>query len=178
MWLSTWHHAFNHHQRVMWRFQPPKSDVTNLSMKEWCDSFAHERVIWCFHSRKNDVTLLPTKEWCDSLTHERVMWCFQPRKSDVALSTMKERCDAFNHERVMWCFQPWKNDVALSTMKEQCDAFNHEAVMRQCVIVMRGRFAAQKSLALDLDIMVEVHINMKEWAKCFGTLRTAHVNSI
>ena len=37
------------------------------------------------------------------------------------------------------------------------------SVMRQHVIVMRGRFAAWKSPAvLDLDIMVEVHVNMKE----------------
>ena len=34
--------------------------------------------------------------------------------------------------------------------------------MRQYVIVMRGRFAAQESLALDLDIMVEVHVNIKK----------------
>ena len=34
--------------------------------------------------------------------------------------------------------------------------------LRQYVIVMRGRFATWKSLALDLDIMVEVHANTKE----------------
>ena len=34
--------------------------------------------------------------------------------------------------------------------------------LRQHVIVMRGRFAAWEFLALDLDIMVEVHVNMKE----------------
>ena len=33
--------------------------------------------------------------------------------------------------------------------------------LRQHVIVMRGRFAAWESLALDLDIMVEVHVNIK-----------------
>ena len=36
-----------------------------------------------------------------------------------------------------------------------------EEELRQHVIVMRGRFAAQESLALDLDIMVEVHVNIK-----------------
>ena len=36
-----------------------------------------------------------------------------------------------------------------------------EAVVRQQVIVMRGRFTAQESLALDPDIMVEVCVNMK-----------------
>ena len=34
--------------------------------------------------------------------------------------------------------------------------------LRQYVIVMRGRFATWESLVLDLDIMVEVHINIKE----------------
>ena len=34
--------------------------------------------------------------------------------------------------------------------------------LRQHVIVMRGRFTTQESLVLDPDIMVEVHINMKE----------------
>ena len=36
-----------------------------------------------------------------------------------------------------------------------------EAVVLQQVIVMRGRFTAQESLALDPDIMVEVCVNMK-----------------
>ena len=38
---------------------------------------------------------------------------------------------------------------------------DHDDV-RQHVIVMRGRFAAQESLVLDPDIMVEVHVNTKE----------------
>ena len=37
-----------------------------------------------------------------------------------------------------------------------------EAVVLQQVIVMRGRFTAQESLALDPDIMVEVCVNTKE----------------
>ena len=37
----------------------------------------------------------------------------------------------------------------------------HPAV-RQCVIVKRGRFAAQEFLALDLDIMVKVGHQHKE----------------
>ena len=36
------------------------------------------------------------------------------------------------------------------------------SAVRQHVIVMRGRFATQKSPVLDLDIMVEVHVNIKE----------------
>ena len=40
--------------------------------------------------------------------------------------------------------------------------FHQMAGLRQHVIVMRGRFAAWESLALDLDIMVEVHVKIKE----------------
>ena len=36
------------------------------------------------------------------------------------------------------------------------------AGVRQHVIVIRGRFATQEFLVLDLDIMVEVHVNIKE----------------
>ena len=34
--------------------------------------------------------------------------------------------------------------------------------VRQHVIVMRGRFAAQEFLVLDLDIMVRLDVNTKE----------------
>ena len=37
-----------------------------------------------------------------------------------------------------------------------------KTLLRQHVIVMRGCFAAQEFLVLDLDIMVEVHVNTKE----------------
>ena len=37
-----------------------------------------------------------------------------------------------------------------------------QASLQQYVIVMRGRFATQEFLVLDLDIMVRLDINMKE----------------
>ena len=71
-----------------------------------------------------------------------------------------------------WC----SVDPAAATKDDL--AANEFSRMRQHVIVIRGRFATWESLVLDLDIMVEVHVNMKEWAKCFRTLCTVHVNSV
>ena len=38
----------------------------------------------------------------------------------------------------------------------------HHCDNAHVILVMRGRFAAWEFLVLDLDIMVEVHINIKE----------------
>ena len=50
----------------------------------------------------------------------------------------------------------------MAPKRESWFLFGRVALLRQHVIVMRGRFAAQESLVLDPDIMVEVHVNMKE----------------